>query len=73
MRNPINSTVMSYLVDPKITLTEIQEIIKNHDTNIRVLLNDFSELSMKEGLTHALNEGIKGESSTFFTDFEDFI
>jgi hypothetical protein len=67
----VHSDQSSYINDDAITTTELQEIIKNHDANIRVLLNDTSEMSMTEGLKYALRT--PDRESVFLNLLEQFL
>lgn len=68
----------SFLLNDDISVLEIQDIIRNHDINIRVLLNFNSTLSLNDGITYALkskaidSQGISVQEK-FFQVFESFI
>ena len=67
----------SYVFTDEVNSSEIQDIIRNHDTNIRVLMNDNSSaLSLKEGFNYLMRlEGEKREKEMerFFIVFQSFL
>lgn len=70
------SDVDSYVFRDQVSTSELQDIIRNHDTNIRVLMNDNSALSLKEGFNYLMRlEGEKREyeKERFFEAFQGFL
>ena len=75
-KDPEPATLDSYVFADDVSTSELQDIIRNHDTNIRVLMSDCSVLSLKEGFNYLMRmEGEKRERETdrFFTAFQRFL
>jgi hypothetical protein len=72
----VGADVDSYVMLEGVSTTELQDLIRNHDTNIRVLMSDNSALSLKEGFNYLLRmepEKRDKEKERFFTAFQWFL
>lgn len=66
----------SYVMSDGVSTSELQDLIRNHDTNIRVLMNDNTALSLKEGFNYLLRmdpEKREKEKDRFFSVFQWFL
>ena len=63
----------SYVTNPDMKPMELQDIIKCHDTNIRVLMNESLEISFKDGLVKSLRDLSKPLSKIYLMELQDFM
>lgn len=65
-----------YVLIEESSTTELQDLIRYHDTNIRVLMNDSSTLSLKEGFNYLMRmdpDQREAQKDRFFRAFEWFL